>query len=395
MKKLFFLLLPTALLIGCNTTTKNQKTWIYETLPEYVWIDKTYDALEQDADQRTDKYIAWANQAIEEYNDKGESDDLNTLIAADLWGLSDLYLLGGGSSSAEKKRAAVINKYKKNSEAVLGALASELENSFTYRDSSYEITVSLTDEEIFHTLFGTPESIPEINYTGISNVAKWIAVNTFQGMERPVISSCEYDKEKDLWVVRMDNADTQYVKFYKRDDGEYDVEYGSKLKTDGTPDSEDTYTTNFKNGKKVQSASSTDSEESILKGVRAIYAAFANEDPNLTELDQKYSSTSLKKAIDDVIAYDKKNNDGYIGFFEFDYHVMGQDFYNISITELKVDSANAHTAKVSFNLHNLGEVIPMKLDMVKEDGEWKIDNYINAGEKYYDLRANINEYLNN
>lgn len=244
MKKLFFLLSIT-LFIGCNSTQKNQKTWIYETLPEYVWIDKTYDALEQDADQRTDKYVAWANQAIEEYNDKGESDDLNTLIAADLWGLSDLYLLGGGSSSAEKKRAAVINKYKKNSEAVLGALASELENSFTYRDSSYEITVSLTDEEIFHTLFGTPESIPEINYTGISNVAKWIAVNTFQGMERPVISSCEYDKEKDLWVVRMDNADTQYVKFYKRDDGEYDVEYGSTLKKDGTPDSEDTYITNF------------------------------------------------------------------------------------------------------------------------------------------------------
>ena len=96
-----------------------------------------------------------------------------------------------------------------------------------------------------------------------------------------------------------------------------------------------------------------------------------------------------------MIAYDKKNNDGYIGFFEFDYHVMGQDFHNLSITELKVDSANAHTAKVSFNLHNMGEVIPMKLDMVKEDGEWKIDNYINAGEKYYDLRANINEYLNN
>ena len=113
MKKILFLLLPTALLIGCNTTTKNQKVWIYETLPEYVWIDKTYDALEQDADQRTDKYVAWANQAIEEYNDKGESDDLNALIAADLWGLSDLYLLGGGSSSAEKKRAAVINKYKK------------------------------------------------------------------------------------------------------------------------------------------------------------------------------------------------------------------------------------------------------------------------------------------
>ena len=103
MKKILFLLLPTALLIGCNTTTKNQKVWIYETLPEYVWIDKTYDALEQDADQRTDKYVAWANQAIEEYNDKGESDDLNALIAADLWGLSDLYLLGGGSSSAEKK----------------------------------------------------------------------------------------------------------------------------------------------------------------------------------------------------------------------------------------------------------------------------------------------------
>lgn len=394
MKKLF-LLLSITLFIGCNSTQKNQKTWIYETLPEYVWIDKTYDALEQDADQRTDKYVAWANQAIEEYNDKGESDDLNTLIAADLWGLSDLYLLGGGSSSAEKKRAAVINKYKKNSETVLSVLTSEIDKSFSYRDSSYEITASLTDEEIFHSLFGTPNNIPEMNYEGISNVAKWIAVNTFQDMERPVIASCEYQKEKDLWVVRMDNADTQYVKFYKRDDGEFDVEYGSKLKTDGTPDSEDTYTTNFKNGKKVQSASSTDSEESILKGVRAIYAAIADDNSNFIELDQKYTSAGLKKAIDDVNAYDEKNNEGYIGFFEFDYHLMAQDSYNVSISELKVDSANAKTAKVSFNLHNLGEVTPMKLEMVKEDGEWKIDNYIDAGEDYYDLRANINEYLNN
>ena len=91
--------------IFCKNRTKNsaRRKNAGQVLPEYVWIDKTYDALEQGADQRTNKYVAWANQAIEEYNDKGESDDLNTLIAADLWGLSDLYLLGGGSSSAEKK----------------------------------------------------------------------------------------------------------------------------------------------------------------------------------------------------------------------------------------------------------------------------------------------------
>lgn len=64
-----------------------------------------------------------------------------------------------------------------------------------------------------------------------------------------------------------------------------------------------------------------------------------------------------------------------LGFWEADYWIMGQDWHQLSISDIEVLNASPTEADVKFMLHNLGEAKPVALILVKEDGIWKIDNF--------------------
>ena len=81
-----------------------------------------------------------------------------------------------------------------------------------------------------------------------------------------------------------------------------------------------------------------------------------------------------------------------LGFWEADYWIMGQDWHQLSISDVKVQDVTQSEAHVEFMLHNLGTTKPVALNLVKEDGIWKIDNFRDLGNGMEWKRA-MKEYV--
>lgn len=106
-----------------------------------------------------------------------------------------------------------------------------------------------------------------------------------------------------------------------------------------------------------------------------------------------YCSQEWEDLISDVVTADVPLvNSGEIGFFEADYWIMGQDWQDLSVSDIHVTAMTDSTARVVLNLHNCGSVTPVMLEMKHEEGEWKIDNFIDLGHEF-DWKARMKEYL--
>lgn len=86
--------------------------------------------------------------------------------------------------------------------------------------------------------------------------------------------------------------------------------------------------------------------------------------------------------------------EGMMGFFEADYWIMGQDWQDLSVSDVRVVSMTDSTAVAELNLHNCGNVTAVRLEMVNEGSVWKIDNFIDVTNNI-DWKANMKEYINN
>lgn len=109
--------------------------------------------------------------------------------------------------------------------------------------------------------------------------------------------------------------------------------------------------------------------------------------------DSIYCSQDWNSVKKKVLEYDATLDE--VGFFEADYWVMGQDFQDLSISDVEVINIQGNKAQVEFNHHNFGSVTRVRLDMVKEDGEWKIDDFIDVDSEYGDIywKKEMNVYL--
>ncbi len=142
-------------------------------------------------------------------------------------------------------------------------------------------------------------------------------------------------------------------------------------------------TTSSDKGKKAPKT-----EEAVLARVNAIYTDVFGEynEADLQESipqsspDEKYCSSDWNTILGKVADFDSVNNPDDIGFFDADYWVMGQDFHELSISDvqLKDKSADGNKATVEFKLHNSGEVTTVDVDMVYEKDNWFIDNFIDV-----------------
>lgn len=96
--------------------------------------------------------------------------------------------------------------------------------------------------------------------------------------------------------------------------------------------------------------------------------------------------TSIIKAVSLVDEFDRKYNEGMLGFFEYDYWVQGQDVSELHISDLALESLEGDRATVSFKLYNFGSATPMRLKLDRENGNWQI-------EYRTDLKAAMQEYI--
>jgi hypothetical protein len=113
-------------------------------------------------------------------------------------------------------------------------------------------------------------------------------------------------------------------------------------------------------------------------------------DMPLVNNDSLYCSADWNRQIARVDSVNQQN--GVIDILDVDYWIMGQDWDKLSVSDVHVVSMTDSTATVELNLHNLGNVTPVRLDMIFENDAWRIDNFIDV-KNNYDWKARMQEYL--
>ncbi len=142
------------------------------------------------------------------------------------------------------------------------------------------------------------------------------------------------------------------------------------------------------------------SDTYIISRVQAIYddvlAEYNKADEEETvppnSPDEKYCSKEWNEWLVKVQEYDQANNPDDIGFFDADYWVMGQDFSDLSVSDIQVMKHDGDKAVVELKLHNSGNTTQVSLDLSFERGDWFIDNFKDLS---YDLdwKDSMKDYL--
>lgn len=246
--KLLLATLSVALMASCASEEKTQKQWIYDNLPTKVWQDVTYDRVNSEYQRLSSSLVDLANNARQTYYDNALDEYYGFSWKSELLRNFDQISSYFGEGSYSSRIDEAMANYKEHCEEVLGDLADNMGSFLYLRDSTfYGCDYERSDKEIFEMLMGTPENEPDLSYTQEREIARGIVINTLQPMvvNKPAIASVQYNKDRKLWSVRMDNAENQYVKFYPREDGEYDVEYSSSINANGEPVTDNTITTSL------------------------------------------------------------------------------------------------------------------------------------------------------
>ena len=107
----------------------------------------------------------------------------------------------------------------------------------------------------------------------------------------------------------------------------------------------------------------------------------------------RFCTRDWNDCVNRVTAYDSTHaQDGEMGFFDVDYWVMGQDYGDLSVSDVHVTSMTDSTATVELNLHNFGNVTAVRLLMSLDRNEWRIDDFIDMTNDF-DWKASMTEYL--
>ncbi len=141
-------------------------------------------------------------------------------------------------------------------------------------------------------------------------------------------------------------------------------------------------------------------EAEIINCVQNIYKDVADQYNNLflsdsciiLNLDSLYCSTSWNNLIKEVEKKDSESEEE-MGFFDFDYWIMGQDLSNFKIENIKVEECNSNSAKTTIDILNCGVKYKVFLHLIFENNTWKIDNFIDLSNGT-NLKKAMQDYLN-
>ena len=143
------------------------------------------------------------------------------------------------------------------------------------------------------------------------------------------------------------------------------------------------------------------SEEYLVARVYDIYRNVFTEnydedadlnDQDMPSPDEKYCTKSWNEILEKVSNYDNMNNPDELGFFDGDYWIMGQDFGDLSVSDVEVIKMDDKNATVSLNLHNFSNTIQVLLNMKYEQNDWFIDNFIDKTNDY-NWKKEMEDYI--
>ena len=129
----------------------------------------------------------------------------------------------------------------------------------------------------------------------------------------------------------------------------------------------------------------------IYSLVEAAYRSTADMGPDV-DIDREFCTRSWCDLRDKVL--EKQRRTEYL-CLDMDYWVMGQDvdrFYADSFEFVGFDEADKGRVIVSLKVHNMDSETPVELELVRSDGEWRIDNFKDL--KYdIDFRVMMEDYM--
>lgn len=142
--------------------------------------------------------------------------------------------------------------------------------------------------------------------------------------------------------------------------------------------------------------------EAVLERVRTIYRVVKQEcmymggsvDSDLFDLS--FCSKSWNKLL--MAVRSKEHNTGTL-FFEVNKWTMTYesglvDFDEFEVSDLTIGPDNERTATVTFMVYDSDSYTPARIELVYEDGNWKIDNFYHL--KYMlNMRLMMSQYLGN
>ena len=126
-------------------------------------------------------------------------------------------------------------------------------------------------------------------------------------------------------------------------------------------------------------------EISAEQAVREIYDEVFKAYNTLSEteiiaadFDYKFMSAEYLTTDSIVCEIDKKYP-GEIGFHDYDHWIQGNNWENLSYEITSTNNTSDDEAVVSMVVFNCGQKKPIKVKMVKENGVWKITDFIRDG----------------
>lgn len=131
--------------------------------------------------------------------------------------------------------------------------------------------------------------------------------------------------------------------------------------------------------------------EEIYQSVFDVYQKATNLSFPNEGLDSLYCSSDWLNTLSAVIYHDLQLPDS-MGYWEADYWIMGQDWQDLSVSDVHVVSMTSSTATVELKLHNCGNDKVVRLEMTREYEGWKIDNFIDVSANC-DWKADMKQYL--
>ncbi len=140
--------------------------------------------------------------------------------------------------------------------------------------------------------------------------------------------------------------------------------------------------------------------EDVANRVDSIYQDVANvynrsnessemSEVNAADFDGKYCSEEWNATLNKALQCWPDSEE--LGLFEYDYWISGQDYGNVSISDVQVTRLEGDSATVTFKLHNLDDVNELRLQMVYERDNWYIDDIF---DKYaFDSIHGLKDYM--
>lgn len=128
----------------------------------------------------------------------------------------------------------------------------------------------------------------------------------------------------------------------------------------------------------VEDISAEQAVREIYDEVFKVYNTLSETEIIAADFDHKFMSAEYL-ATDSIVCEIDKKYPGEIGFHDYDHWIRGNNWENLSYEITSMNNISDNEAMVSMVVLNCGQKEPIKVKMVKENGAWKIVDFIRDG----------------